>query len=107
MAASLLPKTTPHVFFPVTITNPSYSTPLLVLPFRLHSVNALKAASSDADNLRGKPLAFEYDDDDDKYVDWEDQILEDTVPLVGFVRMILHSGQYVSLFLTIIALPLL
>ncbi|CAL0327063.1 unnamed protein product [Lupinus luteus] len=40
------------------------------------------------------------DDDDDveeeKWVDWEDQILEDTVPLVGFVRMILHSGKYES-----------
>ena len=27
------------------------------------------------------------------WVDWEDRILEDTVPLVGFVRMILHSGK--------------
>ncbi|XP_077224492.1 DCL protein (DUF3223) [Tasmannia lanceolata] len=33
---------------------------------------------------------------DDERVDWEDQILEDTVPLVGFVRMILHSGKYDS-----------
>lgn len=33
-------------------------------------------------------------DEEDKWVDWEDQILEDTVPLVGFVRTILHSGQY-------------
>lgn len=33
------------------------------------------------------------DDDDEKFVDWEDRILEDTVPLVGFVRMILHSGK--------------
>ncbi|KAA8528533.1 hypothetical protein F0562_035888 [Nyssa sinensis] len=32
----------------------------------------------------------------DGWVDWEDQILEDTVPLVGFVRMILHSGKYES-----------
>ncbi|KAH9617551.1 hypothetical protein KSS87_012209 [Heliosperma pusillum] len=32
----------------------------------------------------------------DKWLDWEDQILEDTVPLVGFVRMILHSGKYQS-----------
>ncbi|XVE55892.1 hypothetical protein DITRI_Ditri03aG0193700 [Diplodiscus trichospermus] len=30
------------------------------------------------------------------WVDWEDRILEDTVPLVGFVRMILHSGKYGS-----------
>ncbi|KAF2947117.1 hypothetical protein DAI22_02g345300 [Oryza sativa Japonica Group] len=29
-----------------------------------------------------------------EWVDWEDLILEDTVPLVGFVRMILHSGKY-------------
>lgn len=36
----------------------------------------------------------EDDEEEDKWVDWEDQILEDTVPLVGFVRMILHSGQY-------------
>uniref|UniRef100_A0A0E0CRW8 Protein DCL, chloroplastic n=1 Tax=Oryza meridionalis TaxID=40149 RepID=A0A0E0CRW8_9ORYZ len=28
-----------------------------------------------------------------EWVDWEDLILEDTVPLVGFVRMILHSGN--------------
>lgn len=27
------------------------------------------------------------------WVDWEDKILEDTVPLVGFVRMVLHSGK--------------
>uniref|UniRef100_A0ACD5YQU4 Uncharacterized protein n=2 Tax=Avena sativa TaxID=4498 RepID=A0ACD5YQU4_AVESA len=31
-----------------------------------------------------------------EWVDWEDLILEDTVPLVGFVRMILHSGKYSS-----------
>ncbi|KAM4129477.1 hypothetical protein ACJW30_01G026300 [Castanea mollissima] len=36
------------------------------------------------------------DEDDEKFVDWEDRILEDTVPLVGFVRMILHSGNYQS-----------
>lgn len=33
--------------------------------------------------------------EEDRWVDWEDRILEDTVPLVGFVRMILHSGKYV------------
>ena len=31
-----------------------------------------------------------------EWVDWEDLILEDTVPLVGFVRMILHSGKYAT-----------
>ncbi|XP_064956297.1 protein DCL, chloroplastic-like isoform X1 [Musa acuminata AAA Group] len=33
---------------------------------------------------------------DEEWVDWEDLILQDTVPLVGFVRMILHSGKYES-----------
>ncbi|KAL5982473.1 hypothetical protein ACLOJK_016545 [Asimina triloba] len=31
-----------------------------------------------------------------RWVHWEDQILEETVPLVGFVRMILHSGNEIS-----------
>ncbi|KAG0471565.1 hypothetical protein HPP92_016111 [Vanilla planifolia] len=29
-----------------------------------------------------------------EFVDWEDQILEETVPLAGFARMLLHSGEY-------------
>lgn len=113
---SLLPKTAPHL---LSLTNPyssSSSPSLLILPFRFHvsphlpPLPPLKAASSDGDSLRSKPLvshrrgileehgshASEEDDDDDKWIDWEDQILEDTVPLVGFVRMILHSGQYES-----------
>ncbi|KAJ4714881.1 DNA-directed RNA polymerase [Melia azedarach] len=32
-------------------------------------------------------------DDQCRAVNWEDQILSDTVPLVGVVRMILHSGS--------------
>ncbi|KAI3777406.1 hypothetical protein L1987_47206 [Smallanthus sonchifolius] len=45
---------------------------------------------------------LDYEDDgwkrreEDGWIDWEDQILEDTVPLVGFVRMILHSSKYAS-----------
>ncbi|KAJ7966616.1 DNA-directed RNA polymerase subunit [Quillaja saponaria] len=39
---------------------------------------------------------YEEDSEDERWVDWEDQILEDTVPLVGFVRMILHSRKYGS-----------
>ncbi|KAG6648405.1 hypothetical protein CIPAW_07G145400 [Carya illinoinensis] len=35
-------------------------------------------------------------DYEEKWVDWEDQILEDTFPLVGFVRMILHSWKGTS-----------
>ncbi|KAF8030546.1 hypothetical protein BT93_E2853 [Corymbia citriodora subsp. variegata] len=38
----------------------------------------------------------EEEEEEEEWVDWEDKILEDTVPLVGFVRMILHSGRYRS-----------
>ncbi|GLT80582.1 hypothetical protein SLA2020_520150 [Shorea laevis] len=34
--------------------------------------------------------------EEEEWVDCEDQILQDTVPLVGFVRMILHSDKYAS-----------
>ncbi|OIT04172.1 PREDICTED: protein DCL, chloroplastic [Nicotiana attenuata] len=59
----------------------------------------LESSSSSA----GEELVKEEESDDEvekkngdeqNWVDWEDQILEDTVPLVGFVRMILHSGKY-------------
>ncbi|AQK56381.1 Protein DCL, chloroplastic-like [Zea mays] len=43
------------------------------------------------EGVRGRRKAPERE-----WVDWEDLILEDTVPLVGFVRMILHSGKYES-----------
>jgi hypothetical protein len=33
------------------------------------------------------------EEEEEGFVDWEDRILEDTVPLVGFVRMILHSDK--------------
>ncbi|XP_023536599.1 protein DCL homolog, chloroplastic-like [Cucurbita pepo subsp. pepo] len=36
------------------------------------------------------------DEEEEEWVDWEDRILEETVPLVGFVRMVLHSGKYES-----------
>ncbi|XP_047323462.1 protein DCL, chloroplastic-like [Impatiens glandulifera] len=36
------------------------------------------------------------EEEEEGWVDWEDQILEDTVPLVGFARMVLHSGKYES-----------
>lgn len=38
----------------------------------------------------------ESSEEGDEFVDWEDKILEVTVPLVGFVRMILHSGKYAN-----------
>lgn len=84
---------------------PFFKTPLLHSSF-----SPLKASASDGDSLLGKPVfsqkngiveersyCYEQEEEDsteeDKWIDWEDQILDDTVPLVGFVRMILHSGQ--------------
>ncbi|KAF5747044.1 putative DCL protein chloroplast precursor [Tripterygium wilfordii] len=105
-------------------TNPvSPSASPLILSFQFHwrtSLHsrpcALRTGSEGSDVLR-KPVSRppvkeseipeeEEEDDlgskdeeiqeDDELVDWEDQILADTVPLVGFVRMILHSGKYRS-----------
>ena len=82
-----------------------------ILYFATHrtpSVPALKTASDGSQEVYGpdlvrKPLVSEPEDEEGdgkrrkrkrgERVDWEDQILEDTVPLVGFVRMILHSGK--------------
>ena len=81
-----------------------------ILHFATHrtpSVPALKTASDGSQEVYGpdllrKPHVSAPDDEGDRkrtkrkggeWVDWEDQILEDTVPLVGFVRMILHSGK--------------
>ena len=44
---------------------------------------------SEGEDLRGGSRRRRQD-----WMDWEDQILQDTVPLVSFVRMILHSGKY-------------
>lgn len=41
----------------------------------------------------GRDFDEEESEEEEELVDWEDKILEDTVPLVGFVRMILHSGK--------------
>ncbi|KAJ0981028.1 hypothetical protein J5N97_009283 [Dioscorea zingiberensis] len=50
----------------------------------------------DAPSKEGDEDSSEEEREEGECVDWEDQILEDTVPLVGFVRMILHSGKYES-----------
>ncbi|XP_073024073.1 LOW QUALITY PROTEIN: protein DCL, chloroplastic-like [Primulina eburnea] len=54
------------------------------------------AVSHSADEMPEKASGKVGGGGGDAWVDWEDQILEDTVPLVGFVRMILHSGKYES-----------
>ncbi|KAI3439723.1 uncharacterized protein J3R85_004575 [Psidium guajava] len=49
---------------------------------------------ADKTNLSGRGAEdSEEEEEEEEWVDWEDKILEDTVPLVGFVRMILHSGR--------------
>ncbi|XP_010548418.1 PREDICTED: protein DCL, chloroplastic-like [Tarenaya hassleriana] len=52
---------------------------------------------SDGANLLRKPATGNFRPEnrsDEAIVDWEDQILEETVPLVNFAKMILHSGRY-------------
>nr|GEW21522.1 protein DCL, chloroplastic [Tanacetum cinerariifolium] len=83
--------------------------PLVSFPYRFvklrcpHKLRSSSNGEGGAADLLRKPVVKEDDDDDDDidgrkdgWIDWEDQILEDTVPLVGFVRMILHSGKYAS-----------
>ncbi|KAF7817495.1 protein DCL, chloroplastic [Senna tora] len=108
------PRTNPITFYlSPAILSFRFSRNLSLLPLRLCAVNT----GSDADNLLRKPVVspgkdlagileedkdtdgktvIEDDSGDERWVDWEDQILEDTVPLVSFVRMILHSGTYAS-----------
>ncbi|MED6218733.1 hypothetical protein PIB30_029181 [Stylosanthes scabra] len=113
---SLSKTTPPHAPHP---TNPISFSPSLFLSFPFYPrLSPLRATPPGGDRFLRKPFlpqrntsyaydpANDDDDDDDdeeeeeeedeKCVDWEDQILEDTVPLVGFVRMLLHSGQYQS-----------
>lgn len=53
-------------------------------------------AGENSDELGEKLSGFDSGGEGERWVDWEDQILESTVPLVGFVRMILHSDRYQS-----------
>ncbi|XP_030454415.1 protein DCL homolog, chloroplastic [Syzygium oleosum] len=54
------------------------------------------AEKADLSGRGGEDSEEEVEEEEEEWVDWEDKILEDTVPLVGFVRMILHSGRYQS-----------
>ncbi|KNA07263.1 hypothetical protein SOVF_173490 [Spinacia oleracea] len=74
----------------------SYGSDLLRKPIvsspSSHDDNSVQ---DDTENLEAEN-DYEKVAEGERWVDWEDQILEDTVPLVGFVRMILHSGTYQS-----------
>ncbi|KAF6139103.1 hypothetical protein GIB67_010829 [Kingdonia uniflora] len=106
MASSISSNSSPLLLLrtltPITTTNPLFS-PTSLLYFSSSSYTnhprfyALKAASDGPDLRKPVITSSELSNEDGKsgdedWVDWEDQILEDTVPLVGFVRMILHSG---------------
>ncbi|GKD14789.1 hypothetical protein Tco_1199196 [Tanacetum coccineum] len=84
-----------HLPNPSSLVSFPYRFVKLRCPHRLRSSSS--GGEGGAADLLRKPVVKEDDDDDDGrkdgWIDWEDQILEDTVPLVGFVRMILHSGN--------------
>ncbi|KAK2657474.1 hypothetical protein Ddye_010526 [Dipteronia dyeriana] len=70
---------------------------------RVRAVKIPVAGGSDQvvygpDLLIRKPVVSQASDHKDGSLpmDWEDKILMETVPLVGFVRMILHSAKYKS-----------
>lgn len=97
-----------------SVSFPLHKARLRAVKARSNGGGAVESSQERGADLLRKPVAPspaasneeesapEYSDDDesekkggdgDTWVDWEDQILEDTVPLVGFVRMILHSGK--------------
>ena len=99
------------------LTSHSLINPATTLSFPISKTTSLRTRlcalktcagrqEADGPELLRKPVVKELEDTDGiseedegeegKWVDWEDKILEDTVPLVGFVRMILHSGKYES-----------
>ncbi|XP_020270083.1 protein DCL, chloroplastic isoform X2 [Asparagus officinalis] len=93
----------------IPFSSPIHPFSLCILTVRTTKTHGVSKASGQQDpSLLRKPLvtstlpAEEAEEKGkrakaaDGWLDWEDQILEDTVPLVGFVRTILHSGKYNS-----------
>ncbi|PON94198.1 Protein DCL [Trema orientale] len=80
----------PEVFGPGLLRKP------VVSPRR--DIAGISEEDEDENEIERKRVYEDEDeeDDEDRWVDWEDKILEDTVPLVGFVRMLIHSGKYES-----------
>ncbi|KAL5777761.1 hypothetical protein ACOSP7_010687 [Xanthoceras sorbifolium] len=100
---------------PVVLSFPFYRTTSLRL--RVSALRSdgdkIESQKSHGSNLLRKPIitptsrnlsgnsdqedgSEDEDEDEEGFIDWEERIFEDTVPLVGFVRMILHSGTYES-----------
>ncbi|CAK9135318.1 unnamed protein product [Ilex paraguariensis] len=102
-----------HFSSPSILSFPSYRTPLRFCALKTGRIGSTSDQDAYRADLLKKPVISPAldesakDSDEEKeeeikrreeggWVDWEDQILEDTVPLVGFVRMVLHSGEYES-----------
>ncbi|XP_022768760.1 protein DCL homolog, chloroplastic-like isoform X2 [Durio zibethinus] len=96
---------------PMILSSPFYQTTSLRVRFRALRTGPNGGRIGSGPDLLGKPsmlpamdsggISEEEEGSEGKrnrgeWIDWEDRILEDTVPLVGFVRLILHSGKYKS-----------
>lgn len=56
-------------------------------------VKGLGGTSDEDEKIEAKRDLSEAEEEDEG-VNWEDKLLEETLPLVGFARMILHSGRF-------------
>lgn len=96
------------ILSPFSISFPLHKARLCAIKTKSDGGGAVRSSQDTAADLLRKPMtasshdindeeaAKEHSDDGgdgDTWVDWEDLILAATVPLVGFVRMILHSGK--------------
>ncbi|XP_028550713.1 protein DCL, chloroplastic isoform X3 [Dendrobium catenatum] len=103
----------PHVMLSSTCVTSRTLNPLPVATLRAVRTQGIGAGAADDAAVLRRPVVSPVVADEDtgeeslvrkgevgekteeaEWVDWEDQILQETVPLVGFVRMILHSGKY-------------
>ncbi|KAL0909330.1 hypothetical protein M5K25_020187 [Dendrobium thyrsiflorum] len=103
----------PHVMLASTCVTSRTLNPLPVAALRAVRTQGIGAGAADDPAVLRRPVVSPVVADEDtgeeslvrkgeveerteeaEWVDWEDQILQETVPLVGFVRMILHSGKY-------------
>ncbi|KAL8513880.1 hypothetical protein ACS0TY_013121 [Phlomoides rotata] len=95
------------ILSPFSVSIPLRKNRLRSIKTKSDGGGAVRSSQETADLLR-KPMTSPLDineveeedptdgGDGDTWVDWEDLILDATVPLVGLVRMILQSGKYES-----------
>ncbi|KAL8523253.1 hypothetical protein ACS0TY_013286 [Phlomoides rotata] len=95
------------ILSPFSVSIPLHKNRLRAIKTKSDGGGAVRSSQETADLLR-KPMTSPLDinevedeeptdgGDGDTWLDWEDLILDATVPLVGLVRMILQSGKYES-----------